>query len=475
MATARALLLRLLAAAAAATAAAAAAAAAPAPRLVRIANGAWVNRDGAPVVLAGPNVVVKGPPYLPTVAADAPACADVVNAACTAAGTCSSCTTFGPADVANFKARGWNALRLGVVWAGAQPADADALDPGFLARLDAFLNLTDAAGLAVVLDNHGDMTGSLNCGNGAPAWVQKAADPAGTMIGRPLTTGLPYSLVPGLDVTQLGGYGVCGDNATAWAQHAGDPLYNLLSPCCAGMNSDNPGALGFTTLAQATMAYITAPGPGRDAFVRYWRLLAQAAASHPSAVAAELMNEPMTLARGDLFDTWREAGTAISAVVPDMSVSVSDTGEAVLLPPWAVPPAGDILISNATLAWMRESPNVFLAWHWYGLPANASDAVAAALALGAQWGVPTLLTEFMDCAAWDAASAAGVGHLFWHYSAYCTTGPAFGSRAVPADTFGACILGWAGGNSAYNCSAGRGDRGASGAGGRGLWSCGHRA
>jgi hypothetical protein len=427
---------------------------APAPRLVRIVDGAWVSaRDGAPIVLTGPNVVVKGPPYLPTVAEGAPACADVVNADCAQAGNCSSCTTFGPGDVANFKARGWNALRLGVVWAGAQPEDVDALDPAFVARLHAVLKETDAAGLAVILDNHGDMTGSLNCGNGAPAWVQRLADPTGAMIGRPLSTGLPYALVPGLDVISLPGYDVCGDNVTAWAQHAGDPLYNLLSPCCAALNSDNPGALGFTTLAQATMAFITSPGPGRAAFVRYWQLLAQVVAGHPSAVAAELMNEPMTLARGDAFDTWREAGEAISEIIPDMSVSVTDTGEAVVLPPWAVALAGDLLISNATLAWMRESPNVYLAWHWYGAPANVTEAVEDALALGALWGVPTLLTEFGDCTAWRAAAAAGVGHLYWHYSSYCTTGPAFGSRAVPADTFGACILGWANGDASYNCSA----------------------
>jgi hypothetical protein len=424
------------------------------PRLVAIRNGTWVNTTtGAPVVLAGPNVVVKGPPYLPTVDAGAPVCSDVVDAACSAAGTCSSCTTFGASDVLNFAARGWNAMRLGVVWAGAQLADGDALDPGFLARLDAFLSLTDAAGIAVILDNHGDMTGTLNCGNGAPAWVQKAADPAGTMVGRPLTTGLPYSLVPGLNVTQLTGYDACGDNVTAWAAHAGDPLYNLLSPCCAAMNSHNPGALGFTTLAQATMDYVITPGPGRDAFVRYWRLLAQAVAGHPSAVAAELMNEPMTVQRGLAFDTWRAAGEAISAVIPDMSVSVSDTGEAVVLPPWAVPVAGDILISNATLAWMRSSPNVFLAWHWYGQPVNLTEAVEGALALGALWGVPTLLTEFGFCDAWVTAAQAGMGHFYWHYSSYCNTGPAFGNRAVPQGTFGACILGWASGNSGFNCTA----------------------
>ena len=55
---------------------------------------------------------------------------------------------------------GWNAIRLGVVWAGAQPRDEDALDPGFLELMHDVLNLTDANGIHVLLDNHGDMVGS---------------------------------------------------------------------------------------------------------------------------------------------------------------------------------------------------------------------------------------------------------------------------------------------------------------------------
>ena len=443
------LLLRLCAAASAACAAAAASASSP--RLVRVSGRQFVlAATGAPITLVGPNVVVKGPPYLPTVALDAPACADVVDARCSAAGNCSSCSTFGLADVANFRAHGWNAMRLGVVWAGAQPRDEDALDAGFLARLHALLDVTDAAGLAVVLDNHGDMVGTANCGNGVPAWVQAQA--AGALVGRPLETAFPYALVPGLQVSALPGYSACGSNATAWAAFAGDPNYNLLSPCCQAMNSDNPGALGFTTLAQATMDYVVSAGAGRAAFVRYWALLAEAVRAHPSAVAAELMNEPMTIRRTRAFDTWREAGQAINAAVPDMAVSVADTGEAVVLPAWVVAIiGGDEGISNETLAWIRGAGTVFFAWHWYGAPANATDAAAEALALGAEWGVPTLLTEFGDCAAWQAAARAGIGRLYWHYSAYCTTGPDFGNRRVPEDTFGACILGWASGNSNFTC------------------------
>ena len=96
------------------------AAAAPAPRRVRIAGQHFIDAaTNATLVMKGPNVVVKGPPYLPAVAGDT-ICDDVVDDACTAAGNCTSCETFNQADVDHIKSLGWNSIRLGVVWAGAQ-------------------------------------------------------------------------------------------------------------------------------------------------------------------------------------------------------------------------------------------------------------------------------------------------------------------------------------------------------------------
>jgi hypothetical protein len=200
------------------------------------------------------------------------------------------------------------------VWAGAQPRDADSLDPDFLSRLHAVLSLCDAEGLHVLLDNHGDMVGGAGCGNGVPAWVSAAAAPE--LIGKPLTTGFPYNQVAQLEVKSL--YGYCNDTS-AWAAFAGDPNYNLLNPCCQILNQGgNHPPLGYTEISQRTMNWLIEDGPGRDAFVRYWRLLAEAVVSHPSAFAAELMNEPMTIRRELAFDTWRAAGLAINALIPDM-------------------------------------------------------------------------------------------------------------------------------------------------------------
>ena len=108
-------------------------------------------------------------------------------------------------------------------------------------------------------------------------------------------------------------------------------------------------------------------------------------------------------------------------------------------------------IDHETLAWIRASTTTFYAWHWYGEPSSATQAATNVLAIMADWNVPSFATEFGSCDAWRAAAAANLSHSYWHYSSYCTTGPSFGNRSAPDDTFGACILGWAGADSSKKC------------------------
>jgi len=413
-------------------------------RNVRIQGAQFVlTATNAPIVLGGPNVVVKGPPYMPTVLGST-ICHDSDGGP----EGYKSCTTFNQADIDHIKSLGWNFIRLGVVWAGAQPRDENMLDAAFVERLHAVLNLTDANGIHVMLDNHGDMVGSAGCGNGVPMWVQKKAAPH--LIGKPLMTNFPYNLVKldsfgSLDVKKVSGYDTCGSNETKWAVHAGDPNYNLLNECCQAMNSGNPGGLGFTTINQATMDYILKPGPGRDEFVRFWGLVAEAVKDHPSAFAAELMNEPMSIRRKWMFDTWRACAEAINKVIPDMSVSLADIGEASILPDWITKytPFGAIDISIDTLRWIKsDQSHVFYAWHYGNIPQDIKNMQS----LSRDWNIPTFGTE-LGCSHFDAAAAANISHSYWHYSSYCNTGSWFGWRKVPTDTFGACILGWGSGNS----------------------------
>lgn len=136
-----------------------------------------------------------------------------------------------------------------------------------------------------------DMVGSAGCGNGVPMWFQQIAAPE--LIGKPLETGLPYSLIPSLRIENVDGYDFCGGNLTRWNTFAGDPNYNLLNECCLAMNSPNPAGLGWTTISQKTMDFMLMNGAGRDAFVQFWTLITTEIIDHPSAIGIELMNEPV--------------------------------------------------------------------------------------------------------------------------------------------------------------------------------------
>lgn len=221
------------------------------------------------------------------------------------------------------------------------------------------------------------------------------------------------------------------------------------------MNGPNPAGLGYTKISQKTMDYMVHPGEGRDYFVKFWKLMAEAVVDHPSAVAAELMNEPMTIYRKHAFNTWRAAAETINAVIPDMAVAVCDTGEGSFIPDWVTKyyPFGDLRIDRDTEKYMKESQNLFYAWHYYGQPSTPDQAVKNAQAISDDWNMPSFATEFMGCSTWNAAKNAGISHSYWHYSCYCDTNADFSAKGVvvPDTSFGACILGWGGGNADYTC------------------------
>lgn len=425
-----------------------------APRNIKIQGQNFVDVNGNNVVMSGPNVVVKGPPFLPSVSGDT-ICDDLVNDDCKATNSCKTCYTFNQADIDHIKEVGWDTIRLGVVWAGAQPRDEDKLDPDFLERLHAILDLTDKTGINVILDNHGDMVGSAGCGNGVPMWFSQKAAPE--LIGKPLTTGFPYNLISSLKIENVAGYDVCGADESKWAKFAGDPNYNLLNECCQAINSPNPGATGYTKINQKAMDYMIKPGQGRDEFIRFWRLMSEAVVDHPSAIAAELMNEPMTIFRKHAFNTWKETAIVVNSIIPDMSVALADTGEAPLIPSWISKFYGffgaALRIDSETEDWIKKTTTLFYAWHYYAAPPkDAASAIANVQAVSKAWDVPSFATEFMRCDVWEAAEAAGISRSYWHYSSYCDTRPDyFGEKVLVDETFGACILGWGGGNSHYTC------------------------
>ena len=216
----------------------------------------------------------------------------------------------------------------------------------------------------------------------------------------------------------------------------------MLNECCLAINSGNPGGTGFTTISQQTMDAVVEEGKGRDDFVRFWKLMAEAVADHPSAFGFELMNEPMTLRRTSMFDTWVECAKTITQIIPDASVAIADIGEGSVLPAWITDLTGGFeLISAEAEDYIKNSNNTFYAWHYGDVPADIENMQA----ISKNWDIPTFGTE-LGCDHFAAAKAANMSHSYWHYSAYCNTGHYFGNKAVPQETFGACILGWTSGD-----------------------------
>ena len=241
--------------------------------------------------------------------------------------------------------------------------------------------------------------------------------------------------------------GSCGANDTdTWAEHAGDTDYNIKNKCCRKLNGGSWGALGYSTSAQQTMAYLLdESGDGPDHYAKYVELLVKAVAQHPHAVGIETMNEP-PVAPVDLFPEnttalfklYNRIYERVRKVSTDMPLSVQHPGQ-------GVPDLEEITtvgLTDEITKWLKSATGLFYTWHCYGC--KMDDNVKAATAFAEEFGgMPQLLTEYppFDCDITSTAAKAGIGSSWWHYADYCDTC----DNCVPVEdgkTWGACITGW---------------------------------
>mmetsp|Transcript_4606 Transcript_4606/g.8785 ORF Transcript_4606/g.8785 Transcript_4606/m.8785 type:complete len:348 (-) Transcript_4606:20-1063(-) len=335
--------------------------------------------------------------------------------------------------------QGWNFVRLGVVWAGAQPQDSDTLDPDWVDRLHKFLDLADSHKIHVLLDIHQDVVGTATCGEGVPMWFSQLAAP--DSIGKP-----PHPLPGTAHLWPEQDDGLCGfDDDENWGMFAGQPDYNIKNPCCIRFNGGGTSwaRLGFTWSAQETMNFLFRKPEGRAKYVRYVRLLAEAVKGKPAAFGIETFNEPPSIDRPDMYETWREIYEAVQEVLPGMAVSVQDTGQAAL----GIRQLG---LWPSQMKWLRESEFLFYAFHLYALPKDPEKGIKNVAWFRDKWNMPALMTEFSSCDAKIPAAAQGIGWSFWEHSGFCDTPVRQGEteKICPEEgcNFGACITG-TGGNS----------------------------
>ncbi|BDB44407.1 hypothetical protein IWGMT90018_48530 [Mycobacterium kiyosense] len=103
------------------------------------------DSDGRAVILHGLNQVYKVPPYTP------------------------SADGFGDDDAAFLADNGFNAMRIGVIWAAVEPQPLS-YDDNYLASIAQTVATLASHGIISLLDFHQDMYNELFGGEGAP-WV----------------------------------------------------------------------------------------------------------------------------------------------------------------------------------------------------------------------------------------------------------------------------------------------------------------
>ena len=148
--------------------------------------------------LRGGDVVMKGAPWIPLTAVveqpqDGPVQGVSMGVHCDDRWFSNyTCTTFSAEDAKLFKSKGWNFVRLGVVWAGGQPTPEPKLDADFETRLHAFLDLCHEHGIHVLLDVHEDSVGAATCGEGAFGGRATASHGSAGKNEKPLSTTPSY-------------------------------------------------------------------------------------------------------------------------------------------------------------------------------------------------------------------------------------------------------------------------------------------
>ena len=123
--------------------------------------GRWItDSDGRVVVLHGLNQVVKVSPYEP------------------------SADGFGDDDAAFLAANGFDAVRVGVIWAAVEPQPG-VYDDSYLDSIDDTVRTLAAHGIVSLLDFHQDQYNEKFQGEGAPAWAVPPSSAPNPQLGFP--------------------------------------------------------------------------------------------------------------------------------------------------------------------------------------------------------------------------------------------------------------------------------------------------
>ena len=313
------------------------------------AENAFTDACGRVRVFHGINAVAKSPPYAP-------------SPAYTGDGGSLSAQ-----DAALWGSLGLNALRLGVMWAGAEPRARGELNATYLAALSALQQtMYSAAGIFTMLDAHQDGFSEFFCDDGAPAWAA-----------------LEYSA-----------------GAPAFPEPLQRPINSTAN--CGAISGIPWAELYFTSAVGRSFQVLYNTSQGRADFGRFWAAVAGALGGNSGILGYELLNEPWA---GDVLadPLLLVPGVADAALLQPFYESVTASLRAAEARA-GVPPR---IVFAEPITWSEFFPVGFsqlpggagaraLSYHYYSAPDVIGYAaqVAARAADATRLGAAGILSEY---------------------------------------------------------------------------------
>lgn len=199
----------------------------PAPAAVEVTGNWLTNGDGQVVMLHGLNQVYKVAPYEP------------------------SADGFGSDDAAFLAANGFNAVRLGVIWAGVEPQPG-VIDYAYLASVEQTVQTLAKYHIVAILDMHQDLYSEAFGGEGAPAWAVQTGGLPNPDLGFPTT----YLLNP----AENHAWDVFWGNAKASDGVGLENHYAAMWQAVADYFKGNPNVAGYDIMNEPWPGSQTLPG-----------------------------------------------------------------------------------------------------------------------------------------------------------------------------------------------------------------------
>jgi endoglycosylceramidase len=335
--------------------------------------GTWLTTgDGQAVILHGVNEVYKLAPYEP------------------------SFSGFNQEDAQFLADNGFNVVRLGVIWAGAEPQPG-VIDTAYLESIRQTVQMLADHGIYTIIDMHQDLYSSTFYGEGAPEWASDGG-------GRPnKNSGFPgnYFVNPAMN-------------------HAWDAFWG---------NASAPNNIGL-----------------QDNYALTWEHVASYFSGNSAVIGYDIMNEPfpgshypVALLGGSFFAAqqltpmYNQVAAAIRAVDPTTPLYVEPPNPAVTEIP--------AILGFPMLLGRINDPNAILAFHDYCGPIGGSLCTLIANALAGQaqvyserHNIPAVMNEFgatSDISTLTKEMSAGDRYLMsWSEWAYTGVGDVTGSPDV---------------------------------------------